>query len=897
LLSSCGGGGGSNLSPGQYLVGGTVTGLASGTSVALRNGAGDTITVSANGSFTFSTPEASGASYAVTVLTPPTGQTCSVIAGSGTVSAANVTSVHVDCSIKTFTISGTVSGLNTGAQVTVQNNAGDSTTLNTNGPFSFATPIPYNGSYAVTVAVQPLAQSCTVSAGSGTMVSAQVSGVRIACGPAQETVIHAFDASPDGIEPIANLIQGSDGNLYGTTDYGGTGNIGTVFKITPAGAETVLYSFAGGLTDGSHPVAALIEGSDGNFYGTTTGGGPSFAGTVFKITPAGVESVLYAFAGGAADGSTPTAALVLGSDGNFYGTTSLGGPSNYGTVFRITPAGAETVLYAFAGGASDGSGPGAALIQASDGNFYGTTAGGGTSGGGTVFKIAPSGFETVLYAFAGTATDGSDPGAALIQAGDGNFYGTTSLGGTAGVGTVFKVTPAGVETILHSFTVGTDGRQPVAALIQASDGNFYGTTYQGGSSGDGVVFKVTPAGVETVFYAFTGAAPNGNPRGAVIQDSDGNFYGATAYGGTSGSGTVFKITPTGSEAVLHSFSSAAEGQNPVGLIQGSDGSLYGTTSGGGTNGHGTVFKITPAGVETAIYSFAGGPTDGDNPTSLVQGSDGNLYGTTLLGGTTGNGTVFKFTPAGVERTLYSFASGTTDGSGPSAALIQASDGNFYGTTTYGGASGNGTVFKITPAGVETVLYSFAGGTDANQPLAGLTQASDGIFYGTSFGGGTNAAGTVFKITAGGVETVLHSFAGSDGAGPNTPLIQGSDGNFYGATSAGGTSSYGTVFKITPSAVETVLYSFAGGADGAYPVALIQGGDGNYYGATHDGGPNDYGTLFKVTPTGLETVLYTFSGGSIDGAYPAALILGSNGILYGTSSEGGSASNLGTVFEF
>jgi uncharacterized repeat protein (TIGR03803 family) len=879
-----------------YTISGTVSGLKTGAPVTVQNDVGDPTMVKSNGPFVFATPVPYNGSYAVTVLTQPTGQTCTVTSGSGTVSGANVTNVQVTCAINTYTISGTVSGLNTGAQVTVQNNAGDPATVKVNGSFTFATRVLYNGSYAVTVAIHPPAQTCTVTAGTGSGVTANVSGVSVACSPAAESVIHSFDANADGIGPHANTIQGSDGNFYGTTYNGGTSNLGTVFKITPAGVETVLHSFVGGATDGSFPTAGLIQGSDGNFYGTTTGGGPIGEGTVFQITPSGIETVLHSFVG--TDGIGPFAALVQGSDGNFYGTTSGGGPYFSGTVFKITPAGVMTILHSFAGGTTDGSNASAALIEGLDGDFYGTTLSGGLNYNGTVFKITPTGIETVLHFFTG-GTDGSQPQATLIQSVDGNFYGTTTQGGASNAGTVFKITPAGTETVLHSFAIGpADGSAPQAALIQGSDGNWYGTTRGGGASGNGALFKITPAGVETVFYSFAGATDGNQPQGALTLGGDGNFYGTTSGGGTSNSGGIVKITPVGIETVVYSFNSGFEGQVPVGLTQGSDGNFYGITSNGGTSGNGTVFKITPGGVETALYSFAGGITDGRYPASLTQGSDGNFYGTTALGGTSNEGTVFKITPAGVETLLYSFAGGT-DGGYPYAALIQGADGNFYGTSLGGGIGGKGTVFKITPSGFETVLYSFTGGADGGDPLAALIQASDGNFYGTTGSGGTNGQGTVFKLTPTGVETVLYSFAGgtADGRGPQAALTQGGDGNFYGTTNGAGASGQGTVFKLTPTGVETVLYSFAGGfvGDGASPsTALIQGSDGNFYG-TSAGGIGNNGTLFKVSPTGVEKVLHYFAGGAAVNQ-PGALIQGADGKFYGTTAYGGS-SNLGTVFKF
>jgi uncharacterized repeat protein (TIGR03803 family) len=880
-----------------YMISGTASGLNTGAQVTVLNNASDPTLVKGNGAFSFATRVPYHGGYSVTVLTQPAGQTCTVTSGSGTVSGANVTSVQVTCA-NTYTISGVVSGLNAGSQVTVLNNAGNPTTVKANGSFSFPTPILSGGSYAVTVGVQAPAQICTVTAGAGSGVVANVSGVSVMCAPATESAIYSFDVNADGVGPRANTIQASDGNFYGTTYTGGTSNLGTVFKITSAGIETVLHSFAGGATDGSLPTAGLIQGSDGNFYGTTSGGGPTGEGTVFKITPSGIETVLYWFTDG--DGIGPFAGLVQGSDGNFYGTTSGGGPNFDGTVFKLTPAGAMTILHSFTGG-TDGSDTSAALTQGSDGNFYGTTANGGTSNLGTVFMITSAGVKTVLHSFAGGA-DGSSPAGALIQATDGNFYGTTQEGGPSASGTVFKITSGGVETVLHSFTGGaTDGSYPYAALIQGIDGNLYGTTSNGGTSNDGTVFKITLGGVETVLHTFTGGTTDGSiPLAALVQGGDGNLYGTNSSGGASNSGNFIKITSTGTETVVYSFNSGSEGQSPVGLIQASSGDFYGTTSNGGTSGNGTVFKVTSGGVETALYSFAGGTTDGRYPASLIQGSDGNFYGTTALGGTSNEGTVFKITAAGAETVLYSFAGGT-DGSQPQAALIQGVDGNFYGTSLGGGVHGKGTLFKVTPSGIETLLYSFTGGTDGGEPQAALIKGVDGNFYGTTSAGGASGQGTVFRLTPAGVETVLHSFAGgtTDGSGPYAALTQGVDGNFYGTTSAGGASGQGTVFRLTPTGVETVLYSFAGGfvgvADGGDPsTPLIQGSDGNFYG-TSGGGIGNNGTLFKVTPAGVETVLYYFTGGTAVN-HPGALIQGVDGIFYGTTAYGG-LSNLGTVFTF
>ena len=439
--------------------------------------------------------------------------------------------------VSTYLIAGTVSGLDVGAQVAVQNNGGDSTTITSNGPFKFGTRIVASGSYAVTVAVQPSAQTCTVSGGTGSNVTMDVAGIRVTCSRASVTVIHHFNATPDGLYPRGQLVKGSDGNFYGVTYGGGLGNLGTVFKLTPAGVETVLHSFVGGYSDGSFPSAALIQASDGNLYGTTANGGPTGDGTVFVITPAGTETVLHAFTG--VDGISPFAALVQGGDGNFYGTTYRGGLTDRGTVFEITPAGVETVLHEFAGG-TDGMAPYAALLQASDGNFYGVTTDGGQRFSGTIFKMTPSGVYTLLYAFSGA--DGAAPNVALTLGSDSDLYGATSMGGASGGGTIFRLTLAGVVTVLHSFLdVGADARSPVAPLLQATDGNFYGISAAGGTSNNGALFKVSPSGAETVVHSFSGGGDDGGDPSSLMLGVDGYFYGTTVNGGLGRAGTMFRF--------------------------------------------------------------------------------------------------------------------------------------------------------------------------------------------------------------------------------------------------------------------------------------------------------------------------------------------------------------------
>ena len=373
------------------------------------------------------------------------------------------------------------------------------------------------------------------------------------------TVLHDF-TKLDGSYPTNGLLLASDGNFYGTTPSGGPGtnndaDFGTVFRITPTGAFSNLVNFTS--DNGTHPYAPPIEGSDGNLYGTTAGGGPlgpTRNGTVFKMTKEGVLTTLLEFPYDSTtdtypDGLSPQAALVQGTDGNYYGTTVSGGTpsdtnvSGHGTIFEMSPAGALLQSVTVHQSNGEPGDPRAPLIQASNGNFYGTSyEGGGDTNAGTVFEFTPAGVVTTLHSFVGGAGNTGDrPYDGLLEGSDGNFYGTTEYGGTAELGTVFKITPSGDYTVLVNFT-GPNGEQPFAPLIQATDGNFYGTASLGGTDSLGTIFRITPAGDFSTVYNFANNEALGAfPRAGLVEGEDGNLYGTTMGGGANSFGTIFRL--------------------------------------------------------------------------------------------------------------------------------------------------------------------------------------------------------------------------------------------------------------------------------------------------------------------------------------------------------------------
>jgi uncharacterized repeat protein (TIGR03803 family) len=834
------------------------------------------------------------------------------------------------------------------------------------------------------------------------------------------TTLFSFDENHGAI-PYGGLCLGRDGNFYGAAYLGGTYGYGTLFKVTTGGALTVLKSLDG--NNGMYPIAGMVQASDGNFYGTAQEGGAYGEGTIFRMTTSGALTTLVSF--NEDDGAFPSPVLTIGSDGNFYGTTEDGGTYGWGTVFKMTISGIFTNLYSFTGG-NDGGSPIPGVVQAADGNFYGTTYVEGVDGYGTVFEITSSGTLTTRYTFTG-GTDGGNPWGGLVQASDGNLYGTTQVGGTYGFGTVFQIAPTGLLATMAQFD-GYSGASPSAALIQGKDGSLYGTTEGGGLEDEGAIFQLSISGPlqitgqpanQAVFTGATalftvatfGAAPvsyqwqqhginltnGGNISGANtatltvsnVTDSDAAVFSVvvsnsvssvtsheavlevifsppgiatqpasqTVVTGTTASFTVaafgdqplsyqwqengtnladggaivgsatssltissvtlasagtyavivsnaiqvvssanavltvLPVTPPGaSMSNLHLFSGASDGAFPyAGLTEGRDNNLYGTAEGGGSEFDGVIFRMTLAGGVTTVYNFINSPGGADPYGSLALGANGDFYGTASGGGSDGSGATFSLNAASsTVKYLYSFEDGN-DGAEPTAGLVQASNGKFYGTALEGGAAGYGSVFEMTANGALTPLYGFSGGNDGGFPYAGVIEGRDRKLYGTAVEFGIGAYGTVFSLTTSGELTVLASFNSTNGAFPEGGVVQGADGNLYGTTFEGGSNGFGTIFSMTTDGTLTTLFSF-GLTNGSNPeAALVQGTDGDFYGTTSSGGAGGQGTVFRITTNGALTTLLWFDG--LNGADPeAALVQASDGNFYGTTVQGGAGFN-------
>lgn len=730
-------------------------------------------------------------------------------------------------------------------------------------------------------------------------------------------IIHSFDCER-GCAPSGSLVENANGLFYGTTRTGrGSNDVGSVYSLSKTGVHVLLHGFASSNpAGGNDPQSSLTLGADGAYYGSTvfggTGGGDgcNACGTVFRITTGGSFTTLHSMTAG--EGNRPIGRLALGADGNLYGTNAAGGGTSTsgsvynGSAFRITPAGVFTVLFRFIGdtsvdAANTGIYPASGLITGPDGNFYGTTesavptnavpgcAGSGAFGpAGTVYRLTPAGVLTTLSCFtydsAGRHADGSGPDAALTLGADGAFYGTTISAGlvpagttpsnpstpSVGSGTVFRVTSGGSITRIATFSAPpSEGRTASGALLQAADGSFYGVTAAGTPKGyGGSIFRVTASGTLSTLHQFS---PGGLPESGVIAGPDGAFYGAAELGGSNGLGSIYRITAAGDFSTLYSFTGGGNGLRPkAALTLGSDGSFYGTTSEGGNGtGSGTIFRVTPGGAYSQLHSFDLATTGNQPLGKLLQASDGNFYGTTTSFGANNAGTLYRLTPTGVITVLHAFRGDTSEGGGPAAGVIQGADGALYGTTAGGGSTAGGTVYRVTLDGAFSTLYTFRSGAPGENPRSPLLLGRDGNFYGTASNISFNdSRGVVYRLTPQGQYAVVYqsaSLANEDGL--EDEPIQAADGDLYVPTRSDGSFNFGSVIAISGPADRVGTLSAAAGIGSVtlnWPVAP-RAVSYNVYRATTPGGQGSTPIATGITAAGL-TGSYSATGLTAGTAY-------------------------------
>lgn len=627
----------------------------------------------------------------------------------------------------------------------------------TGGPFTISGTHTYAaaGAYVVNVSLFDTVDTSTYQASPG---SAQI-------GSGQ--VNYRLTVSLTG----SGTVTSTDGdiNCPGTCGYSYPNNTPVTLNATPAPG----WSFAGwsGACTGSGScsvtvtqnlsVAATFTQSQG-FYSLTvsTVGSGTVTSTDGFIACPGACSHTYSVNTPVTLNATPgQGGTFSGWSGACSGTGSCNVNMTQNLSLTATFTGQQDLVTHSFGSGNDGQNPMASLVVDSAGNLYGTTSGGGTNHKGTVFVQSPNGTETVLHNF-GTGNDGQTPLGNLVIDSAGNLYGTTSAGGTYGMGMVFELSPNGTETVLYNFGSGTDGQNPNAGMVFDSSGNLYGTTVNGGTFGGGTVFEISPNGsggwAETGLFSFGGTPTDGlNPHSGLIFDGSGNLYGTTANGGLYGGGTAFEMSPNATtnrccrEAPVYSFGASGDGANPhAGLLFDSSGNLYGTTLNGGTYNGGTAFELSSSGgswTESGLYSFGNG-LDGKNPYSgLISDTAGNLYGTTANGGLYSAGMVFELVADAAtnrccrEAPVYSFGIGS-DGRNPQAGLVFNSTGALYGTTVSGGVYGGGTIFGILPMQPPAQFVTVApcrvvdtrnpNGTFGGPPIQGGTYRTFPISQGT-----------------------------------------------------------------------------------------------------------------------------------------------------------------------
>lgn len=705
-----------------------------------------------------------------------------------------------------------------------------------------------------------------------------------------------------GAHPLGGVVLGPDGNYYGTASTGGDYGGGTVLKVTPEGVLSVLASFS---YDQGNPEVGLIVGSDGNLYGTTAGstyGQPNSTGTIFRVTLDGQLTILATFVNNDQPVVHPNK-LLQASDGNFYGTTAYGGANRLGSVFRMTPDGTVTTLVSF-GGSTSGGAPYAGLVQGDDGNFYGATS-------STVFRMSPAGVLTTLATFSYVDSIGNSADAELTKGPDGTFYGVTSAGGPQYGGSVFKVAADGTVSALAPLPFTSVTAR--SALVFGDDGNLYGTTTD-------EFYRVSLAGERTTVVDFNATFAGRQARGPILKLPSGDFLATTYTGGTGGQtgnqfGTVVRLAPDGTHSVVSIFPALIGQGFSNQLTESPAGEIYGTFSDDLTGGffsnfpHPGVFKLDAARHASPVGSLAVNSQglQGSTSSAMVAAGDGALYGTMSQGGNETpetntyirpSGFIYRVRPTGAVSRVYQFT-GTTFGDAASEhgempqGVTRGDDGNLYGVTRAGGANARGTFFKMDLDRNLTTLASFTDstGTYPGGPLI----LADSLFYGVTSMGGTNNTGTFFSVTPEGQISVLLSFPADFYISYAGRLIRAKDGNFYG-TASDSTGKNARVFRLTKDGALSTFASFGDDPAAGYSFGVIEASDGNFYSVTQDsyeGSSHTPGAIFRFDRAGVATVVHRFS--EAEGWVPAAnLMQASDGYLYGTTAQGG-PSRQGVVY--
>jgi uncharacterized repeat protein (TIGR03803 family) len=669
----------------------------------------------------------------------------------------------------------------------------------------------------------------------------------------QRSFTYSLQGRNNGERP--QLVQTANGKMYGTTNQGGTNDQGTLFEYDPATGVATTKKADFGLAVGSYPLGGLVLAASGKLYGVTATGGTFDAGVIFEYDPAtNVYTKKFDFDNTNTNGYIPSDGLINHSNGKMYGITRAGvGPSSNGVLYEYDPA-TNTYTKKANLNVLGGSEPTGRLMQATNGKLYGALWSGGASsiGDGVLFEYdAATNVLTKKIDFA-AATSGQNPTGSFVQASNGKIYGTTVNGGSSGVGVLFEYDPVGNTIVKKVDFASTIGIRPNSGMLKAANGNLYGLISQGGL-GSGVLYEFDPA---TSTYAkkfdfdVTNSAANKGrqPTGSLIQGSNGKLYGTTVDGGSAYEGVLFEYDITSNAYLMKvEFSGTPLGKEPLGsLMQASNSKLYGMTSRGGANDAGVLFEYNPTSSSfTKKHDFT--ETAGYPSGSLVQAGNGKLYGLTESGGPNGFGTLFEFDPATDVFTKKYDLTGA-NGINPYGSLILATNGKLYGMTAYGGVNDEGVIFEYDPAtNVYAKKIDFNTGSGGYQPEGDMMQATNGKIFGMTRFGGTNDKGVIFEYDiATNTITKRVDFTGANGETPTGSLTQAANGKLYGMTERGGANTIGVLFEYDPTTnVYTKKLDFNGTTNGGTPNGSLElSSNGKLYGFTTSGGANNFGVLFE-----------------------------------------------------
>ncbi len=630
-----------------------------------------------------------------------------------------------------------------------------------------------------------------------------------------ETDLYDFSGNPDASAPVGPLLNGTSGLFYGLSQAGGSNSDGAIFSYNiSTGKETVLHSFGSG-TDGKNPFGELIQAGDSLLYGTTQYGGTNDTGTIFSYSiSVGTETVLHSFKASTTDGYDANGTLLLAGNGLLYGVTEGGGANNAGIIYSYDiSSGTEKDVFNFSKNSTGGGpAPWGGLIQSGNGLIYGNTGAGGANSAGNLFSYKiTTGAETDVHDFS-YIYDGYYPIGSLVKANNRLLYGTTPYGGTHDSGTIFYYNfSTGADSILYNFGKGTDGRFPYfCSLLQANNGILYGMTLKGGAAGLGTIYSYNiTTGTESVLHSFGSGTDGNQPFGSLIQAKDGLIYGMTTAGGTNSEGTIFSYNiNTGVETDLWNFGSGGDGYYPYGsLVQAGNGLLYGMTSAGGTDDEGIIFSYnTTSGTETDLHNFVGNSGDGNGPygslIQVIQGSDTLLYGMTYAGADN-EGTIISYNITTAKETdAHNFGSGT-DGNDPYGSLVLGSDGLLYGMTYGGGTFDYGTVFSYSPStATETVIHDFEY-DDGAQPYGNLIEDDTVILNIFPLAATICNGGSIKLIPSGATNYTWSPAAGLSATTGDTVTASPTATTTYTITGTTGVNQGTTTIVVTVNPVPTI----------------------------------------------------------------------------------------------